>query len=81
MPAAHCRQVEGEPAFRALERAVCHEMSGPRGFVIAAGGGAVIAAVHHAEVVAARVMSVVVMPVPHALHLADAPSNPEPGRQ
>jgi len=33
---------DGEPAFRALERAICQEMSVPAGLVIATGGGAVL---------------------------------------
>ena len=33
---------DGEPAFRALEAAVCGEMAAPAGLVIATGGGAVV---------------------------------------
>ena len=33
---------DGEPAFRALEAAVCGEMAVPAGLVIATGGGAVV---------------------------------------
>jgi shikimate kinase len=33
---------DGEPAFRALEAAVCGEMAAPTGLVIATGGGAVV---------------------------------------
>lgn len=33
---------DGEPAFRALEAAVCAEMAAPAGLVIATGGGAVL---------------------------------------
>jgi 3-dehydroquinate synthase len=33
---------DGEPAFRALEAAVCREMAAPLGLVIATGGGAVV---------------------------------------
>ena len=33
---------DGEPAFRALEAAICGEMAAPAGLVIATGGGAVV---------------------------------------
>ena len=33
---------DGEPAFRALEAAICQELSAPAGLVIAVGGGAVV---------------------------------------
>ena len=33
---------DGEPAFRALEAAICAEMAAPAGLVIATGGGAVV---------------------------------------
>ncbi len=33
---------DGEPAFRAIEAAICEELSAPAGLVIAVGGGAVV---------------------------------------
>ena len=33
---------DGEPAFRALEAAICAEMAAPAGLVLATGGGAVV---------------------------------------
>ncbi|MCU0502928.1 MAG: shikimate kinase, partial [Anaerolineae bacterium] len=33
---------DGEPAFRAIEAAICEEFSAPAGLVIAVGGGAVV---------------------------------------
>jgi len=39
---------DGEPAFRAIEAAICQELSAPAGLVIAVGGGAVVSAANRA---------------------------------
>jgi len=45
-------QEQGEAAFRALERALCQELAGRRGLVIATGGGALIDAENRAALAA-----------------------------